>query len=278
MPDELYARRGIIIFAHIESYMKNLPNLLTLANLFFGVCAVVFALSAYPYFQQAEDGTGQYWQIQGMDKMYLSSLFIVLAALMDLLDGLAARLLGAESAMGKDLDSLADVVSFGVAPAVIMYQLLWRAYMKEPNALETPFWVMAPALLIACFAAWRLARFNTMEERHPYFIGMPAPAAGIFVAMFPLVLFFEFETMGQWLEQRSVLYVLIALVCYLMVSDHPFLKWNTGKGLKGSWPIIAIVLATAICWPFLGFGALVIGFLAYVIASFVYPYSRLKAE
>lgn len=255
--------------------MKNLPNFITLANLFFGVCAVVFALSAHPYFQQVQDGSGQYMQIQGMDKMYLASVFIGLAALMDVLDGLVARMLRAESAMGRDLDSLADVVSFGVAPAVIMYQLLWRAYMKEPNAMETPFWVMAPALLIPCFSAWRLARYNNMKEHKPYFEGMPAPAAGILLGMLPLILFFDFDTLGSWLEMRTVLYVLIGAVCYLMVSRHPFLKWNTGTGgLKGMWPQLAILLSTVISWPFWGFGALAVGFIVYVLASFLYRYPR----
>lgn len=253
--------------------MKHLPNLITIANLFFGCCAIVFTLTSYPYFTVV--GTeGQYMQIQGMDKMYLGSLFIGLAAVMDMLDGMAARLLKVSSPIGKDLDSLADVVSFGVAPGVILYQLLWRAYMMEPNAMQTSFWVTAPALLLPCFAAYRLARFNnTGDDFKGYFSGMPAPAAGISVAVLPLVLFFEYDTIGKYVEYRAVLYSFIAVLCYLMVSNIKFLKWNSGKGgFSGFWPQLVIIAGALVSMLFIGFGGLLAGFCLYIICSLVYPY------
>lgn len=148
--------------------------------------------------------------------------------------------------------------------------------MKEPNAMQTPFIAMAPALLIPCFAAWRLARFNNQAlPGKSYFIGMPTPAAGLFIASLPLTLFFNYSTLGQFLEMRIVLYVLIALVGLLMVSNFPFLKWNTGKGLKGAWPQIVIVITSIVAWPFLGFGAISVGFLAYIVLSLVYKYPEI---
>lgn len=253
--------------------MKHLPNLITLANLFFGCCAIVFTLTSYPYFTVV--GTeGQYMQIQGMDKMYLGSLFIGLAAVMDMLDGMAARLLKVSGPIGKDLDSLADVVSFGVAPGVILYQLLWRAYMMEPNAMQTSFWVTAPALLLPCFAAYRLAKFNnTGQDFKGYFLGMPTPAAGISIAVLPLILFFEYDIIGKYLEYRAVLYILIAVLCYLMVSPIKFLKWNSGKGgFSGFWPQLVIIGGALISMLFIGFGGLLVGVFLYIVCSLIYKY------
>lgn len=260
--------------------MKQIPNILTLSNLFFGCVAIVFSLTAYPHFEMVGE-QGQYIQIQGMNKLYLGSLFIFLAAVMDLLDGWAARLLKAESPIGKDLDSLADLVSFGVAPGVILYQLLWRAYMMEPNAMQTPVWVLLPALLVPVFAAYRLARFNqkSATSSTKYFEGMPTPAAGIFVAILPLVLFFSYEPMGHILEWRTVLYGIIALVCFLMVSKVKFLKWNTGgKGIASFWPQILILIGTVLGFIFLKWGGLLIGFALYLLASFVYRYPQTDSE
>lgn len=253
--------------------MKQLPNIITLSNLFFGCCAIVFTLTAYPYLITV-GAEGQYMQIQGMEKMYYASIFIGLAAIMDMFDGMAARLLKVDGNFGKDLDSLADVVSFGVAPGIIIYQLLWRSYMMEPGALETPFLLMAPALLLPCFGAYRLATFNqTSNEQKSYFIGMPIPAVGIFVAIFPLVLFFEYDSIGFLLEKRIILYSVIAILCYLMISKHKFLKWSTGNpGIAGHWPQIVIALGTLASSFFLGWGALLVGFLLYVICSFFYSY------
>ncbi len=105
--------------------MKHLPNICTLANLFFGCTAITFILNA-PAFLNTITGE-DYFPVLGMEQMYYGSLFIALAALMDVLDGFAARSLKVHSLIGKDLDSLADVVSFGVAPSMILFKLLWFA-------------------------------------------------------------------------------------------------------------------------------------------------------
>lgn len=246
--------------------MKHIPNIITLANLFFGCCAIVSILSIHPYL--AVDG--DYMRISGMENMYLGSMFIALAAVMDMLDGLAARTLNAHSPLGKDLDSLADVVSFGVAPAMIFYQLIWRSYMQEPNALQTPFLAMAPAFLIACFAALRLAIFNNSEGDQKYsFKGVPTPAIGLVIASLPLVLYFNFQALGHFLENRWILYTLIAIFCYLMVAPQRFFKWYaTDKSLKAWLPQIIVAIALILGIIFFNYGGVIIAFFTYVIVSY----------
>ena len=115
-------------------------------------------------FRSNSDGS----QYIGMpEKTELASLFIGLAALVDFLDGLVARLFKATSPMGKELDSLADVVSFGVAPGMILYQLLRMSFASQADGLDVSVGWLLPAMLIPCAAAYRLARFNIEGARGP---------------------------------------------------------------------------------------------------------------
>src|SRR5689334_7665135 len=144
--------------------MKHIPNLFTLLNLFFGCCAIVFLLQNGIAIFNGADGV----QLVDMpEKITIASLFIGLAAVVDFLDGFVARLFKATSAMGKQLDSLADVVSFGVAPGMIIYQFLRLSYAKEENGLDVSFIMLAPAFILPCAAAWRLAKFN-LDETQTY--------------------------------------------------------------------------------------------------------------
>src|SRR6185503_5989442 len=144
--------------------MKQIPNLFTLLNLIFGCIAIVFILEPGLILLPL-DGDGNILippaQLEYVpEKVVLGSLFIGLAAVVDFLDGFVARLFKATSEMGKQLDSLADVVSFGVAPSMIVYQFLRLSYTQEPNGMEVPIAWLLPALLIPCATAYRLARFN----------------------------------------------------------------------------------------------------------------------
>jgi CDP-diacylglycerol--serine O-phosphatidyltransferase len=107
---------------------------------------------------------------------------LFIAAGIDFADGFIARLLKAESETGKQLDSLADVVTFGVLPGIMVYQLLERAYFLESGALYTSKLFMLPALLLPLAAAYRLARFNISNTSKVYFTGLATPAMGVFVA------------------------------------------------------------------------------------------------
>ncbi len=253
--------------------MKHLPNLLTLANLFCGCIAIAYILTAQPYLSLSVQGGLPNWQwVNGAEQMYMGSIFIGIAAICDMLDGMTARALKIYSPIGKDLDSLADVVSFGVAPSVILFKLLWDALMGEPNAFDVKMIGMAPAFLVACFAALRLAKYNiTSDKQQSYFIGMPVPAVGIFVGSFPLILWSNPYHLAGFFQNKWVLYLIIGLLCWLMVSGVKFFKMIPAKwNLANAWPQLTVALLTALAVPFLGVAAIPFGFIVYVLLSIVY--------
>jgi CDP-diacylglycerol--serine O-phosphatidyltransferase len=205
--------------------MKHLPNALTLANLFCGCIAIVFALHWQPYLRELN---GQDFWIPGTSQIYLAGFFILLAAIFDLFDGAAARWLDVESPIGADLDSLADVVSFGVAPSMILMKLLWVSWMQDPKAVDISMWAMCPAFLLACFGALRLARFNNAPSTSNYFTGVPIPAVGLVVASFPLIYFYNSMGAALIMTNEWFLYAIIILLSWLMNSKF---KLFTLKGL-----------------------------------------------
>jgi CDP-diacylglycerol--serine O-phosphatidyltransferase len=258
--------------------MKHLPNICTLANLFFGCIAIAFILNA-PSFLTAigED----YQPVLGLEQMYWGSMFIALAALMDVVDGFAARSLNVSSLIGRDLDSLADVVSFGVAPSMILFKLLWFAYMSEPGALDAPLLATTPAFLIACFGALRLARFNqTSTQQRDYFAGMPIPATGLIIASLPLISWYPTGyNFNAILTNKWFLYGLIIALCLLMVSKIKFLKWKAaGKGIAAWWPQILMLVIIIAGAPFLKFAIIPLVFLVYIICSLLYKYPAPEPE
>ncbi len=253
--------------------MKHLPNLLTLGNLFCGCMAIAYSLTALPYytFKINAYGPPSYEWVYGVRQLYFAGIFIVLGAVCDLLDGFTARALKVFSPIGKDLDSLADVVTFGVAPSMIMFQLLWDAQMGEKNAFDVGLIAMAPAFLLACFAALRLAKFNiTADTQKNHFIGMPTPAVGLLVATFPLIIWLNPKA-GELFKNKWAIYLVITLLCWLMVSKIRFIKLLPAKkSLRTMWPQITIIV-TAMAVGFLfGILAAPIVFAEYVVLSIIY--------
>lgn len=247
--------------------MKHLPNILTLGNLFCGCIAIACITSSQPYL--IEINTVPYW-ITGTEQACLGSLFIALAAVLDVLDGLTARGLKLFSSIGKDLDSLADLVSFGVAPSMILFKMLWAANIAKPNAMDVSMLAMAPAFLVACFGALRLARFNVSVSTGATFTGMPIPAAGILIASFPLINLYT-PQFGMYFKNPWLLYLVIALVSWLMVSKITFFKLMPSKwDMKSLWPRITLIGACAVLFPFLKFAAIPALFVLYIILSLVY--------
>lgn len=248
--------------------MKHLPNLLTLCNLVSGCIAIVFILNAQPFVSSLNDV--EYW-VMGTEQAYLGAMFILLAAVFDMLDGWAARWLQVFSPIGKDLDSLADIVSFGVAPAMILYKMLWTSYMAEPNALDVSMWMMIPAFIIVCAGAIRLARFNnTNNEQKDYFIGMPIPAAGLFVAALPLINWFNPLDMGVYLQNKWAIYLLIAVLSWLMLSKIKFIKLIPSNfSMKKLWvPLLLLVVGVA-GWFVLHVAIIPVVFILYIILSLI---------
>ncbi len=248
--------------------MKHLPNLLTLTNLFFGCIAIVFILDAQP-FQVLING--EYYYVTGTERAYWGAVFIGLAAVCDLLDGFTARTLQIYSPIGKDLDSLADLVSFGVAPSMILFKMLWAAWMLEEDAFDISMLSMAPAFLITCFAALRLARFNVTPAKGSGFTGMPVPAVGLLVASFPLINFYNPYGIGMWLQGKWTIYLIVAVLCWLMVSQIRFFKFMPPKwSMSYLWPRLILVIAGVATLPFLGSAAVPLVFILYVLLSLIY--------
>lgn len=250
--------------------MKQIPNLFTLLNLIFGCIAIVFTLQNGIITFTSEEGS-QLLDIP--EKIWMASLFIGLAAAVDFLDGFVARLFKATSEMGKQLDSLADVVSFGVAPGMIIYQFLRLSYAQQVDGLDSNvIWLFA-AFIIPAAAAYRLAKFNLDNSQQFSFKGVPVPAVGLLIASFPLIYWNVNEAwVIQLLLNKWFLYGIILLVSYLMISDLPMislkfkdfsLRNNLQKLVLITIGIIAVLLLKWLSVPVI--------FIAYILLSLLSP-------
>jgi CDP-diacylglycerol---serine O-phosphatidyltransferase len=249
--------------------MKHIPNLFTLLNLFFGCCAIVFLLqNGISVFYNGENP-----QLVDMpEKTVIASLFIGMAALVDFLDGFIARLFKATSAMGKQLDSLADVVSFGVAPGMIIYQFLRLSYAGEANGLDVSLLWLVPAFILPCAAAWRLAKFNIDEGQQYSFKGVPTPAVGLVVASLPLIYWYSNnETVIDLLLNKWLLYAVVFLLSYLMVSNLPIMSLKFKDfSLRNNIPKIILLVASIVLVILLKWLAVPAIFLLYIAVSLAF--------
>lgn len=252
--------------------MKQIPNLFTLLNLFFGCIALVFALQTESVIiYMSDEFSGTSFNIP--EKLVWSGVFIMIAAVIDFLDGFVARLFNATSAIGKQLDSLADVVSFGVAPGVILYQLLRFSFAREENGLEVSIVWLLPAFVVSCAAAYRLAKFNLDETQSYNFRGLPTPAVGLMIASFPLILHFNAATfnIGNMLTNKWILYLLIVVLSYLMISNIAFMGMKfKDYSIKNNVPKVILIAVAIISAVFLQWLAVPLIFLIYLILSLVY--------
>jgi CDP-diacylglycerol--serine O-phosphatidyltransferase len=250
--------------------LKQIPNIFTLLNLFFGCLAITLILQNGLIATINADGE----QVLMLpEKLYWASAFIGIAAVIDFLDGFVARLLKASSEMGKQLDSLADVVSFGVAPAMIVYQFLRLAYARQEDGLNiSAIWLM-PAFLLPCAGAYRLARFNIDTEQSLGFKGVPIPAAGLLIASFPLIYWYARESwvidiiLNKWFW-----YAVIFAVSYLMVSTLPMMALKfKDLSIKNNLPKLILVVVALVIGLLLKWLAVPVVFVVYVILSLTMP-------
>ncbi len=189
---------------------KNIPNTITCCNLVSGCIAIAFAFSG---------------------NAVMALAFIVIGAVFDFFDGMSARLLKVSSPIGKELDSLADIVTFGVAPSTMVYFEL--SVMDYPLWLE-PLRSILPffAYIMAAFSALRLAKFNLDERQTSSFIGLPTPANALFWGSL-LVGAHNFIEAATWM--LPVVLILVLVMSIIMVSEIPmfalkFKQW----GWKGN--------------------------------------------
>lgn len=203
------------------------------------------------------------------EKIWMASLFMGLAGLVDFLDGLVARLFKVASPMGKQLDSLADLVSFGVAPGMILYQFLRMSFAGQENGMDVSILWFLPALLIPCAAAYRLARFNLDESQQYGFKGVPAPAAGLLIASLPLIAWYSSnQSILAVLGNKWALYGIIVIVAYLMVSKLPLMALKfKDPSIKGNLPKLILALLAVVAAIFLHWLAVPVVFVFYIIVS-----------
>jgi CDP-diacylglycerol---serine O-phosphatidyltransferase len=250
---------------------KQIPNIFTLLNLFLGCIAIVFALQTETISIFINEDLSTHYNIP--EKLSIAAYLIFAAAVVDFLDGFVARLLNATSEMGKQLDSLSDIVSFGVAPAIILYQLLRISFIKEETGLNTSIAWLLPAFVVACAGAYRLARFNIDAAQSFGFKGVPIPAAGLLIASFPLILHYgnSLVNVSEWLTNKWVLYIIIAVVSWLMVSTLPLmaLKFKDFT-IKNNLPKIILLVIAVVAAVLLKWLSVPVVFIAYIILSLLY--------
>lgn len=249
--------------------MKQLPNLFTLLNLVFGCIAIVYALQS-PLFVYTDEVGQQIITLP--EKLTMASIFIGLAAVVDFLDGFLARLLRADSNMGKQLDSLSDVVSFGVAPGMILYQFLRLAVATGPASMDSSILALVPAFIFPAAAAWRLAKFNIDESQAFHFKGLPTPSAGMLIASLPLI-FWTSEISGiqHLLLNKWFVYALILLVSYLMVSSLPLMSLKFKDfSVANNIPKIILFVIAVVSGIFLLWLAVPVVILAYILLSLAF--------
>ncbi|MEN8119907.1 MAG: CDP-alcohol phosphatidyltransferase family protein [Bacteroidota bacterium] len=213
---------------------RNIPNFFTLMNLLSGAIAIVLTF-------------------EGRDNLILASYFIYIAGVFDFFDGFAARNLKVTSLLGKELDSLADMVSFGLAPSMILYQLLKQSQQIKQFSFSLPsveILIVLSAFLIAIFSAIRLAKFNIDENQTETFMGLATPACAMLIAAIPLIaefnpndlilfpdlskntfFFFSVLALGVYTIRPIVLLPLIVILSILLVAKIPMfsLKFKNYK-------------------------------------------------
>lgn len=201
--------------------IKNIPNYFTLLNLVFGCIAIVLILQPVNSILLLQTGE---LVIQSPERLILASFFIFAAGVVDFFDGFVARLMKVSSEMGKQLDSLSDVVTFGVAPSLLMYQLVRMSFLKSETGFDVPVIYLLPVLLIACCAAWRLAKFNIDARQSTTFFGVPTPITAMVVASLPLVIWYNQWNMADTILNSWVLYAITLVLSLLMVVDMPIMS------------------------------------------------------
>ncbi|MCF0073138.1 CDP-diacylglycerol--serine O-phosphatidyltransferase [Dyadobacter sp. CY261] len=188
---------------------RNIPNALTCGNLLCGCIGVVEAFH---------------------NNLLLSCLLIGVALVFDFLDGFIARLLKVTSPIGRDLDSLADVVTFGVLPSIIVYQMLMQSI---PDLFG--IWKAYPAFIIAIFSAIRLAKFNNDPRQSDSFIGVPTPANAMLMASLPWIVHIEGGVWKDIIINTNNLLILSAVMSYALVMELPLIALKFKSfGWKGN--------------------------------------------
>ncbi|RDC58275.1 CDP-diacylglycerol--serine O-phosphatidyltransferase [Pedobacter chinensis] len=218
---------------------RHIPNAITCANLFSGCIGIVFAFKG---------------------DLQAAAYFVILSGIFDFFDGMIARLLNVKSAIGKDLDSLADMVSFGFLPGIIMFQLL---KVSDYSSEYLPYF----AFLITVFSALRLAKFNNDERQTEDFIGLNTPMNTLFICSLPYIA----KDYPQVIGSSILLLAITAITSFLLVSEIKIfsLKFNDLSWAKNKIKFIFLILS-AILIAVLQFAAIPFVLVLYIALSILY--------
>ncbi len=221
---------------------KHLPNILTLTNLFIGCIGIVYAFD---------------------DNLIYACYTIWMAAIFDFLDGFTARLLKVTSPIGKQLDSLADMVTFGLLPSVILFKL-----MEQPPI----YYLSYTTFILAIFSALRLAKFNIDNRQTNTFIGMPTPAAAFFVSGLPFWLNSYPPIAGWWLVILITFIISILLVSPLRMLALKFSDYS----IQNNWHRYLLVILSIVIFLLFGPKSFSIIILLYTILSVITSRQKLQ--
>lgn len=229
---------------------KHIPNIITSFNLLSGITAIIFTFRG---------------------ELTIAASFMALGAFFDFFDGMAARALNVKSEMGKQMDSLADIVSFGVVPGFIMYQLL----LTSPNL---PQWSVlgfniAPylAFIIPVLSAFRLAKFNIDTRQTDSFIGVPTPANALLIGSLPFIINGVFSIQILQIHHYYLLVVLSFVMAFLLVAELPLfaLKFK-GFSWRGNQLRFSFILLSILLLILLKVTAIPFIILIYIILSLIF--------
>lgn len=246
------------------SLKNHIPNFITLVNLLAGIVSIYLGM---------------------IGEIQLSASLIFLAAILDFLDGMLARVLNAKSEIGAQLDSLADIVSFGVAPAFILFHTINMVTgdinTVDASYLETNNPLAFVAFIVPLFSALRLAKFNIDENQTSSFIGLPTPAVGMLFASFPImILVCLAENKGFYYDLVTNVYFLVAVALissFLMVSSLPMfaLKFTSVSWAENQTRYIFLILSVFLIL-ILKLAAIPLIILMYILLSIVINFSNKK--
>jgi CDP-diacylglycerol--serine O-phosphatidyltransferase len=230
------------------SLKRHIPSFLTSLNLVCGCLAVAFV---------------------SRNRLEWAAYAVLAAAVFDLLDGLLARALGAFSEFGKQLDSLADMVSFGLVPGFILFRIFQMPFnhLLDGPGMSTVLLMYLP-FLVTVFSALRLAKFNIDVRQKDAFIGLPSPANAILTASYALIIGSGSEPFLSWLLHPWVLLLLIALQSYLLVAEIPMFAFKMSHfGWKGNQIRYVFLLVSIVLVAVFFYAAIPVIIFFYVLLS-----------
>ena len=232
---------------------KHIPNAITCLNLLSGCIGIVMAFNS----DLADAG---YFNIK------YAGVAILVAAVFDFLDGMLARLLQAYSDIGKELDSLADVVSFGVLPSVIVYQL----FQQAPQLGILSQYINYSAFFIAIFSALRLAKFNIDLRQNEHFIGLPTPANAILIASLPFIVTEGSSFLSAYVLNPFFLFIFSLGMGLLLVMELPLMSLKfKDLSIKNNLFRYILLFSAALLILIFNFAAVPIIIFLYIVLSII---------